>query len=141
MFSIFLLLLLSIFDVANASSSQCVAIDSSNDSYACIDKQYTKHFPLVDTGVPQRISGSTAEQELIGDVITKMHDYFANEVLSRPEYAHVRNKCKNNHDLCAFWTSVGECETNRHFMQDNCAAACRLCLLASTNFEQGIIYY
>lgn len=61
MFSIFLLLLLSIFDVANASSSQCVAIDSSNDSYACIDKQYTKHFPLVDTGVPQRISGSTGE--------------------------------------------------------------------------------
>ncbi len=43
---------------------------------------------------------------------------------------------KNNHDLCAFWTSVGECDSNRIFMQDNCAAACQLCLLASTNFAK-----
>ena len=61
MFSIFLLLLLSLLGVANASSSQCVAIDSSTDSYSCIDKQYAKKFPLADTGVPQRISGSAGE--------------------------------------------------------------------------------
>ena len=40
---------------------------------------------------------------------------------------------KNDHELCAFWTSVGECESNRGFMLENCAAACRLCLLANTN--------
>ena len=61
MFSIFLLL--SLFGVANAtsSSSECVAVDSSTDSYTCIDKENTKHFPLIDTGVPQRISGSAGE--------------------------------------------------------------------------------
>lgn len=40
---------------------------------------------------------------------------------------------KNYHELCAFWSSVGECETNRIFMMENCVAACRLCLLASVN--------
>ena len=42
---------------------------------------------------------------------------------------------KNDHELCAFWTSVNECETNRGFMLDNCPAACRLCLLANTNMQ------
>jgi len=136
MLSIFLLL--SLFRVANASSSHCIATDSFTDSYVCTET--SKYNPHVDSGVPQRISGSAAEQQRITDVMGKMHEYFVDEVLSRPEYAHVRNKCKNNHDLCAFWTSVGECETNRNFMQDNCAAACRLCLLASTNFVQDISY-
>jgi hypothetical protein len=40
---------------------------------------------------------------------------------------------KNRHELCAFWTSVGECESNRGFMLDNCPASCRLCLLSSIN--------
>ena len=90
-----------------------------------------------------------------------MYHYFEEEVLSRSEYEHVRGKwcvssrvhlvvakpmslfsdlhlvmtfpSKNDHELCAFWTSVGECETNRGFMLDNCPAACRLCLLSNTN--------
>ena len=59
--------------------------------------------------------------------------YMDEEVMSRSEYEHVRSTCRNNHELCAFWTSVGECETNRVFMLQNCAAACRLCLLQGTN--------
>ena len=40
---------------------------------------------------------------------------------------------KNEHELCGFWSSLGECETNRGFMLSHCAAACRLCLLQATN--------
>ena len=40
---------------------------------------------------------------------------------------------KNVHELCAFWTSVGECESNRKFMLEHCPAACRLCLLSNIN--------
>mmetsp|Transcript_16857 Transcript_16857/g.26323 ORF Transcript_16857/g.26323 Transcript_16857/m.26323 type:complete len:135 (-) Transcript_16857:1005-1409(-) len=133
MLSIFFLL--SLIGAANASLSQCVARDPSTDIYSCID-EHSKTYHHIQPGVLQRISGSAAEQQRIVDVIDRMHDYLAEEVMSRPEYVHVRTKCKNNHDLCAFWTSVGECETNRIFMQDNCAAACQLCLLASTNFAK-----
>jgi len=110
-------------------------IDSSTDSYICTEGNL-KTYRQIEPGVSQRVSGSAAEQQRITDVINRMQDYLAAEVMSRPEYVHVRKKCKNNHDLCAFWTSVGECETNRVFMQDNCAAACQLCLLASINFAK-----
>ena len=69
----------------------------------------------------------------------KGYDFFSSLIISLDLY-YTLLCSKNNHDLCAFWTSVGECETNRNFMQDNCAAACRLCLLASTNFVQDISY-
>mmetsp|Transcript_47077 Transcript_47077/g.100091 ORF Transcript_47077/g.100091 Transcript_47077/m.100091 type:complete len:209 (+) Transcript_47077:284-910(+) len=87
----------------------------------------------MDLGVEQRITGSETEQLRIRNVLRKMYAYFEEEVLTRSEYEHVRGRCKNVHELCAFWTSVSECESNRGFMLENCAAACRLCLLANTN--------
>ena len=60
MLSIFLLL--SLFGVANASSSHCIATDSSTDSYVCTET--SKYNPPVDSGVPQRISGSAGETTL-----------------------------------------------------------------------------
>jgi hypothetical protein len=62
MLSIFLLL----FGVANASSSNnCVAIDSSSDSYVCTDSPIVSLTEKFDTGVPQRISGSPGETSLL----------------------------------------------------------------------------
>ncbi|KAL3811477.1 hypothetical protein ACHAXA_010729 [Cyclostephanos tholiformis] len=87
----------------------------------------------VDLGVEQRIAGSEMEQLRIRNVLRRMRAYVEDEVLSRSEYEHVRDKCKNGHELCAFWTSVGECESNRGFMLDICPAACRLCLLSNIN--------
>jgi hypothetical protein len=37
------------------------------------------------------------------------------------------NKCVNKHDLCTHWSVRGECETNSHFMQAECAPACKSC--------------
>lgn len=67
MLSIFLLLL-SLLGVASASSSSCIAIDSSSDSYVCTDNPPETRRAVagrayssvddIDVGVPQRISGS-----------------------------------------------------------------------------------
>ena len=70
-------------------------------------------------------------------VLAEMMRYMDEEVMNRSEYEHVRDSCRNDHELCAFWTSVGECESNRVFMLQNCAAACRLCLLQNTNMIGG----
>lgn len=92
----------------------------------------------VDVGVPQRVDGSDAEKEAVRRVLRRMEDYFLTEVLGNPSYARRvgagGSACRNTNELCAFWTSVGECESNRGFMLSNCAAACRLCLLLHTHF-------
>jgi len=129
---------------------KCIAVDSYH-TYICSDDPEASRRAVassftdradgtvmasafdVETGVEQRITGSETEQLRIRNVLRKMYHYFDEEVLSRSEYEHVRGACKNGHELCAFWTSVGECETNRAFMLENCPAACRICLLANTN--------
>ena len=56
-------LLLPLFCVAK-SSSECVANDSSTDSYVCVDDP-SNYMPSVDVGVPQRISGSAGETDSV----------------------------------------------------------------------------
>ena len=82
-------------------------------------------------GVPQKIDGSEEEKNAVRKIIQKMDIYFTEEVVGNNVYrdASKYGQCQNHHGLCAFWTSVGECETNRGFMIQKCAAACRLCLL------------
>jgi len=134
-----------------ADSSSCISLDYANN-YVCTDdpeasrravslvaddgSDMSSAFDL-DLGVEQRITGSAQEQIKIRAVLRKMYKYFDEEVLSRPEYERVRGKCKNQHELCAFWSSVGECESNRGFMLEHCAAGCRLCILAHTNLSGG----
>ena len=159
MSTIYLLLriitLLSFAVTPNYSSNKdakCIAVDSYH-TYICTDNPEASRRAVsssidgsssdnvigsafdMDLGVEQRITGSESEQLKIRNVLRKMYTYFEEEVLSRSEYEHVRRRCKNDHELCAFWTSVNECETNRGFMLDNCPAACRLCLLANTNMQ------
>ncbi|KAL3775861.1 hypothetical protein ACHAW5_010155 [Stephanodiscus triporus] len=145
----------------NNREPRCIAVDSYS-TYVCTDDpeasrraammaSSSPHSPPVaadddyyddvviaspfdmDLGVEQRITGSDAEQLRIRNVLRRMRTYMEDEVLSRSEYEHVRDKCKNGHELCAFWTSMGECETNRAFMVEHCPAACRLCLLSNVN--------
>uniref|UniRef100_A0A915E661 ShKT domain-containing protein n=1 Tax=Ditylenchus dipsaci TaxID=166011 RepID=A0A915E661_9BILA len=35
--------------------------------------------------------------------------------------------CVDKHDLCKFWSSIGECESNKDWMKDNCAISCDKC--------------
>ncbi|KAL3798259.1 hypothetical protein HJC23_000173 [Cyclotella cryptica] len=132
----------------------CMGIDSQH-TYLCTDtpaaarralnmNQNSEQLPrshsgeqlssdFVNLGVNQRLSGTEEEIQKVRDVMLEMISYFDQEVMSRSEYEHVRGSCRNEHELCAFWASVGECESNRVFMLQNCAAACRLCLLQATN--------
>jgi len=83
----------------------------------------------INVGVTQRIDGSESEKQAVRDVLKHMDNYFFHEVLALQEYEYARSRCKNSNELCAFWSSVGECESNRVFMLSNCPAACRFCLL------------
>jgi len=128
---------------------QCVASDDPQGRYLCTNDpqqvvtRRASHYrggelSIVseeEYGVPQRMDGSIAERTAVDDVMEQMRDYFLQEVLSKPEYISVRGKCINSNELCAFWTSVGECDSNRSFMLNNCAAACRLCLLLQTTLQ------
>ncbi|OEU20554.1 hypothetical protein FRACYDRAFT_153985, partial [Fragilariopsis cylindrus CCMP1102] len=80
-------------------------------------------------GVTQRIDGSESEKQAVRDVLKHMDNYFFHEVLALQEYEYARSRWYNSNELCAFWSSVGECESNRVFMLSNCPAACRFCLL------------
>eukprot|EP00934_Nitzschia_sp_Nitz4_P003216 Nitzschia sp. Nitz4//scaffold150_size53981//5559//7428//NITZ4_006669-RA/size53981-processed-gene-0.79-mRNA-1//-1//CDS//3329537047//3206//frame0 len=118
-------------------------IDVGNEEYYCTPDPITlrQHLDgrLLDVGVTQRIDGTDEEKRAIRGVLKQMDDYFYEEVLAMPEYKYVRPMCKNTNEvntlmlitfenlwfqeltricisipqLCAFWTSVGECESNR----------------------------
>jgi len=90
----------------------------------------------INVGVTQRIDGSESEKQAVRDVLKHMDHYFFHEVLALPEYEYARSRCKNSNELCAFWSSVGECESNRVFMLTNCPAACRFCLLLHSGLAQ-----
>ena len=151
--SIIILLSFATPTYSSNKDAKCIAVDSYH-TYICTDNPEASRRAVsssmatdglsdnvivsafdMDLGVEQRITGSESEQLKIRNVLRKMYTYFEEEVLSRSEYEHVLRRCKNDHELCAFWTSVNECETNRGFMLDNCPAACRLCLLANTNMQ------
>ncbi|EPB67864.1 shTK domain protein [Ancylostoma ceylanicum] len=36
-------------------------------------------------------------------------------------------ECRDRHDLCKFWTSIGECQTNKDWMEDHCPVSCSVC--------------
>jgi len=114
-----------------------MCIHSSGDEFLCSDNQLEIRrahdgYGAVDIGVQQRVDGSDQEKESIREIIRMMNEYFGNEVLVMPMYKDVRQKCKNTNELCAFWSAVGECESNRNFMLSNCPATCRFCLLTNT---------
>ena len=89
--------------------------DMPADGSVTIDGK-TWAFLMEHTGVPQRVDGSIAEKYAALTILHKMVAYFRSEVLGRPEYKAIRGECLNSDELCAFWASVGECESNRIFM-------------------------
>ena len=79
--------------------------------------------------VAQRLDGSEDEKEAARQVIRMMDIYFKEEVDGNNIYGkEISTSCQNQHELCAFWASIGECQTNFNFMMHKCTAACRLCL-------------
>ncbi|CCD64694.1 peroxidase [Caenorhabditis elegans] len=40
---------------------------------------------------------------------------------------NVDKSCKDRHDLCKFWSSIGECTSNKNWMEDHCPVSCDFC--------------
>ena len=62
-----------------------------------------------------------------------MHRYMNEEVFVNSTYSLVRNICKNEHQSCALWAAIGECDANPSFMLHDCAVACKSCLYLDIN--------
>jgi len=78
-------------------------------------------------GVPQRNDGTNEERGKVSDLIEESKRYLRYQVLVDPLYRSVFMSCTNKHELCAFWASLGECESNPGYMHENCNLSCRKC--------------
>ena len=74
------------------ATDRCV--DVGDGDFACTYDVMTLRKQLdgksFDVGVAQRVDGTDAEKEAVGEVLKRMDKYFYEEVLAMPEYEHVR---------------------------------------------------
>ncbi len=70
-------------------------------------------------GVEQKVEG--AKRDLTMLQIRKTIDYMKNYIYAeKPTHRlpdSIIKECTNNHELCAFWSAIGECEENVSYMQ------------------------
>lgn len=76
-------------------------------------------------GVEQTMDSKRANQ--IKERIETAQDYLKNVVSEDPKLRPLLEGCKNQHENCAFWASLGECEANPAYMKLNCAPVCQSC--------------
>jgi prolyl 4-hydroxylase len=81
-------------------------------------------------GVRQIAAGADAKETLIK--IEEAEQYMQDEkTLALPK--NILENCANRHEMCSFWSAVGECENNRAYMTINCSPACKSCNLIDIN--------
>ncbi|GKY95435.1 hypothetical protein MPSEU_000505000 [Mayamaea pseudoterrestris] len=77
-------------------------------------------------GVRQIAAGADIKATLVK--IEETAQYMANEkTLALPK--DILDNCSNKHEMCSFWSAVGECTNNRAYMTTNCSPACASCNL------------
>eukprot|EP00521_Asterionellopsis_glacialis_P009210 CAMPEP_0195287084 /NCGR_PEP_ID=MMETSP0707-20130614/4297_1 /TAXON_ID=33640 /ORGANISM="Asterionellopsis glacialis, Strain CCMP134" /LENGTH=555 /DNA_ID=CAMNT_0040346809 /DNA_START=40 /DNA_END=1707 /DNA_ORIENTATION=+ len=74
-------------------------------------------------GVKQSAEGSEVRDTL--NIIERSIIYYETEAVNLPK--RVMKDCLNRHELCSFWSAIGECENNKAYMVTNCAPACGSC--------------
>jgi hypothetical protein len=77
-----------------AASDHDLCVDVGNTEFTCtnevMDTRKRVDGKMIDVGVTQRVDGSESEKKAIREVLSRMDEYFFNEVLSMPEYENVR---------------------------------------------------
>jgi prolyl 4-hydroxylase len=76
-------------------------------------------------GVKQIIDSKRAEQ--VKERLSAAQDYLKNVVSPDPKLRPLLEGCKLNHENCAFWAALGECENNPGYMKMKCAPVCQSC--------------
>ena len=80
-------------------------------------------------GKPQEVEGSSQDKTMF--VIRKTLDYMKNHIhAEKPTHnldEETINACVNDHESCAFWATIGECENNPAYMVTKCAPSCLSC--------------
>jgi len=73
-------------------------------------------------GVPQKVDGDLVDKTtaVIEAAIDHMRDLQKNPPLDF-------KKCRNNNELCSFWSAKGECDNNEKYMLRECAPSCLRC--------------
>jgi len=97
---------------------------NSNDDYDSDNSPDTSKY-----GIPQAVDGDSDSQRKTHAAIAEMILFMEEEVYANDDIYNdsIRSNCRNKHELCAFWASVGECDVNPSYMKINCAPACRTC--------------
>ncbi|GKY90287.1 hypothetical protein MPSEU_000002800 [Mayamaea pseudoterrestris] len=65
------------------------------------------------------------EQQL--RLMEQVDQYMRNIVFTELKYIPIKADCLNRHDLCSFWSAIGECKSNEAYMLLQCAPACQAC--------------
>jgi hypothetical protein len=98
-----------------SKNPQYMLIDCRKSCDSCIDSH--------TTGVLQIAPDERTRLQVLQQLIETQ------EYLHKKAKDAIQNlaKCLNKHELCTHWSVLGECKTNRVFMQKECAPACRTC--------------
>ena len=78
-----------------------------------------------DMGVPQLMDGRNAKESL--ERLEAARTYIENVVKVDEKYELTRDICKNKHESCTFWSTIGECDANPGYMKVNCGPVCFSC--------------
>eukprot|EP00804_Cyclotella_cryptica_P017815 CCRYP_001224-RC/>CCRYP_001224-RC protein AED:0.17 eAED:0.17 QI:97/1/1/1/1/1/4/304/518 len=76
-------------------------------------------------GVEQRIPRESHIENIVSYIDRSIE--YMKRVWREKEFSRVRHKCRNQHEDCTYWASLGECDANPKYMQLNCAPACQTC--------------
>lgn len=119
-------------ELPKPKTAYCIGDQAHPGNFGCAEAGWTAGAIHRNLGVPQeRLVGSDPEQRMVMSTLVKMERYYDEEVPLMPK--DVQDTCINRDSLCAYWASLGDCDTNRQYMIDTCPAACQLCWLAGTD--------
>jgi hypothetical protein len=115
-------------DTGNATQNE---LEEDGDDVVISESSYTHPAPksttgfAADLGEPQLLDATYSDEIL--ETVERARSYVQNKVMVDEKYEKVRSICKNNHQNCAFWSVLGECENNPAYMNVNCAPLCNSC--------------
>ena len=80
----------------------------------------------LDLGVEQVLEFEGVKPEDTINKIVEAREFIKNEPDMLP---NVKQICQNKHEKCSVWAVMGECESNKKYMDKHCTASCQSCIM------------